>query len=346
MTSTLSPEQRRALLAAKLRALVAAHPDGPGAVSAAAESGSLPGGATLRDGTRGWVLAEADAPRVVGPAIAWARRHGVELELVAEGPGAATAARRARLFAAPPRVWTVDGATLVPAAPAAYPPPEGPLPPAVATLVTLLEARGIEVVREGDLVVGEVLGLEVARVVVDDAGEHASLEVGVGRMDRELVAMLHEGVPAADSLATVVEVVRRHRHDTAEPHPLNRLAPERWLRARLAGDPGRIGLASLAALPSVVGRRGLREPEAAAGIGRTADGRPVVVVCSVGIDLDAVPAAAEVHRWWTRTEGVPPADVPLRLVVPERDAHPATRDLAAALAVPAEVVTVPSTWRV
>jgi hypothetical protein len=62
------------------------------------------------------------------------------------------------------------------------------------------------------------------------------------------------------------------------------------------------------------------------------------VACSVGVDLDLVPAAADarlLHRPAAR----------LVLVVPERDALPVTRDLASMLATPAELVAVPGDWR-
>ena len=67
----------------------------------------------------------------------------------------------------------------------------------------------------------------------------------------------------------------------------------------------------------------------------TADGAPVVVVCSVGIDLDLVPFAADARH------ALAGPDARLVLAVPERDVHPVTRELAARLAEPAEVVPVP-----
>ena len=62
------------------------------------------------------------------------------------------------------------------------------------------------------------------------------------------------------------------------------------------------------------------------------------MVCSVGIDLDLVPAAAE-----ARLALDPEAD--LVLVVPERDDHPMTRALAERLRMRAEVRTVVGDWR-
>jgi hypothetical protein len=76
----------------------------------------------------------------------------------------------------------------------------------------------------------------------------------------------------------------------------------------------------------------------AVALGRDADGGDVVVACSVGVDLDLVPAAAD-----ARATHAPAAR--LLLVVPERDDHHVTRALAARLGAPAEVATVPDDWR-
>ena len=59
----------------------------------------------------------------------------------------------------------------------------------------------------------------------------------------------------------------------------------------------------------------------------------MVVVCSVGIDLDLVPSAADARL------ALDPA-ARLLLALPERDVHPVTRRLAARLVEPAEIVAV------
>jgi hypothetical protein len=62
------------------------------------------------------------------------------------------------------------------------------------------------------------------------------------------------------------------------------------------------------------------------------------VVASTGIDLDLVPAAADARA-------ADPRHPALVIAVPARDDHPVTRALAAALTLPATVVTVPDDWR-
>ncbi len=199
-----------------------------------------------------------------------------------------------------------------------------------------MRRAGIDVVVEHGVITGEVAGLEVARVVVDEQG--ARVEVGVGRHDREAFTMLHGEIPTPEALASVIETVRGFRRVGTTPHPLNRLGAERWLRCRVIADPSLVGATELVAVEGTLPRDGVKDVMAAAAVGTGVDGAPVVAVASVGIDLDLVPTAADV-----RSRVAPGAR--LVLVLPERDAHAVTRALAAALADPAEVVTQPGDWR-
>lgn len=319
----LDPERRGELLAAKLRALV----DGAG------EPTTFPGGAARVHGDRGWILADANPARALGPALVWAERHGVgDLHvLVDDADAAGTIARRAREFTTPPTVHRVDGRVLRDATPTPPPDLDAPAPPAAGEFLRRLEVAGAEAVVERGVVVGEVNGLEIARVVTDDDG--AYLAVGVGKHDRHAQSLVHGDRPTAEALAAAVEFVGRHRRLDAEPHPLNRLARERWLRTVVVADPQLVGATSLRPVSSPVERDDLRKPAPAPAFGRDAAGDPVVVVCSTGIDLDLVPAAADARLALDATAR-------LVLVVPPRDDHPITRRLAAALARPAEIRTV------
>jgi hypothetical protein len=199
-----------------------------------------------------------------------------------------------------------------------------------------LLAAGAEPVVEHGVLRGEVLGLEVARVVVD--GEGAYIEVGVGKHDRHAQRLVHGDEPTADALARAVATVAAHRRSDAPRHPLNRLAPERWLRARVVAEPALVGAAHLAPVPSPVDRDDLRQPAPAPAAGSDVEGRPLLIVCSTGVDVDLVPVAVDARL----ADGRDPR---LVLVVPERDDHPLLRALAAALREPAEVMTVPDDWR-
>ena len=347
----LTQERRAALLAAKLAALVATRtaPGAPAGASGAPASrlpGPFPGGATLvvadADGapgrSQGWVLAEDQAERALGPALAWAASRGLEadaLHVVADHH-AGLLARRAATFAEPPHVWRVEGAELAPADAAPVTAPVD-APAAALELVDLLEDEGVDVVVDHGEVIGEVRGLEVARVVVGESGV-AHLEVGVGRNDREAFAVMHADQDPRDALRSVVATVSAQRRAGTAPHPLNRLGASRWLRAQLVADPARVGAAHLRAVPGVLPRGGVKESVPVAAVGADAEGRPLVVVTSIGIDLDLVPAAADL-----RLAHAPGAR--LVLALPERDAHPVTRRLASALVEPAEVVALPGDWR-
>lgn len=334
----MSAPARPDLLAAKLRGLVTAHVG-----DAARSSVELPGGAGLVEGDAAWVLLDASPIRSFGAALVWAARQGAaEVHLlVDDAADAAVLARRAGCFDPAPNVWVVVGTSLQPAAPAPVPVPK--VAPAAPVLAELLVDADLEVIVEDGIVRGEVLGLEVARIVHGHTStgipiDEPFLEVGVGHADRELTAMLHGALSPVEQLARVVAIVREHRRPGAERHPLNQLAPERWLRARLVAEPARIGLAALRPSEPALPRPNLRDQAVAMAIGEDPDGRSVVVACSVGVDLDLVPAAADA-RLATASEAR------LLLVVPERDAHPVTRDLAGRLVHPADLATVAADWR-
>jgi hypothetical protein len=173
--------------------------------------------------------------------------------------------------------------------------------------------------------------------VLVDRDDIATLEIGVGRHDREAFALLHHERPTAEALADVAATVRRHRRPGAEAHPINRIAASRRLRGLLLRRPDLAGAAELEPVPPAVPRDDLRADVPAASIGRSVDGETLVVAASVGIDLDLVPEAADVRSGWD-------PDAVLRLVLPERDVHARVRELASGLSSPAEIVTIADDW--
>lgn len=329
-------DRRAALLATKLRVLVAQRwPD----VRPEAEPGGFPDGATLVEphGGRGWILLDDQAEARLGGALALAVRRGIgELHLlVDDAEGAAVLARRAALVAEPPTVWRVAGTELVAADPA---PPAVDVPPAPEAELyrPVLEAHGLVPVVEGGNLVGELLGLEVARVVVDEAGSR--VEAGVGRFDREAGSMMFAHLGEGDALARVVDVVARTRRPGTDRHPLNQLVPERWLRAVVLAAPHLVGAAELHAVGSARPRQNLHEVGVATAVGTDLAGEPLVVTCSTGVHLDLVPSAAD-----DRLAHAPGAR--LVLAVPAHDALAVTTELAGRLARPATVVAVADDWR-
>jgi hypothetical protein len=321
------PARRSALLGVKLGALVRDHL-GEGS----SHPGVFAGGAALvRDG-EAWVLADEQPARALGPALAWARQQGASaLHLLAE-EAAGTLARRAAAFDHPVEVLQVDGRVLRPAEPTPLPAPAA-VDPAFVALVELIVEGGAQPVVEHGVVAGEVRGLEVCRVVRDAHLGVVRLEVGVGAADREAFQLLHGDVPPVEALRAIVARVDAVRRPGAEPHPLNRLGAERLLRWRLEQEPSLVGAAELHPAQPPLPRSNLSDAVPCVAEGADPDGGAVLVVCSVGIDLDLVPYAADARLR-------APAGARLVLAVPERDRHPVTLALAAMLRTPADVVGV------
>lgn len=298
-------------------------------------------GAAMAVGDQSFVLVDdLDTPgrtHGLGAALAWSRRAGATaVHVISDGARAGTMARQAGSFVTPISVWRSHGRDLVPVEPAAV--PAGLGPPDAPALVAALEAEGLDVVVEGDRLSGEFRGLEIVRIVraLDD-GEPI-LEVGVGRFDRELTAMMHGELPQASAVARVVEQLELIRRPNGPPnHPLGQLVPERWLRWVLLRDPGMIGCGRLVAAPTPEPRDRLRERGVAAAVGER-NSCPVVVTCSVGVDLEAVVLAADARA------SLDP-DATLLMVLPERDQLASTSALVADLVAPGEVITVADDWR-
>ena len=318
-------ESRRGrLLAVKLATLVRDHDAGT-----EVEPASFALGAAATKGPVGWVLLDERQQRGLGPALAWAVRAGVtHLHVLAE-EGTGTMARRAAAFRIPIEVWHVADRVLLPGIaeplPAALAVPEGhdqfrPL---------MIEGGALPAVEHGVLV-GEVRGLEVCRVVTDTQTGEARLEVGIGQHDREAFQMLHGDVPTVEALARVVAAVALHREHGADPHPLNRIGQERALRARLIDDPGLIGASLVEALPSPLPRSNLKDPQPSVAHA-VIDGCSRTVVISTGVDLDLVPFATDARL---------ATGDPTRIVVPSRDEVPVLHDVNWLLDDPMAVVPV------
>lgn len=321
--------RRSQLLGLKLAALVRDHVETERPVA----PGLWPGGAALvRDG-EAWVLAEDEPTRAIGRALAWARQQGATRVNVLAESGTGLLARRAAYFSDAPQVWHVNGRSLVEAVPEQFA-DEAAVDPELESFAELIEAGGATVVVEHGVLVGEVEGLEVCRAIRDPHTDECRLEVGVGAHDREAFLLIHGAIPAADALRMVVDAVVPHRQSGADPHPLNRLGAERALRARVLREPSLVDAVSLAPASPPVQRVNLKDAVPCVAAGSDATGRPVVVVCSTGIDLDLVPWAADARAY------VSDEAARLVIVVPDRDAIAVTRDLAATLRVPAQVRSI------
>jgi hypothetical protein len=353
--STSSGTDRRArLLAVKLRALVRDH---TGASDESLLTDAFALGTALRHGDAAWVLLEpsTDDGRGLGAALIWAGRSGAtSLDVVADA-GTGVLARRAAEFALPTRVWRVDNRRLDAVGPAPFASPVRARDEHLAFVTDIENAGAVPVIEHG-VVTGEVRGLEVCRVVdvVGPDGPVVRLEVGAGVHDREAFAIMHGDVPTHDALSGVVGAVAGVRDESSPAHPLNRLAPERFLRWRLEQEPWLVDLASVEPAPPPTARRNLKDRTPCSALGRRLDGTPVVVVCSVGVDLDLIPYAADARlaaaAWGKMRGGEPGAwptvpnggDLDVVVALPPRDIVPATTELAGWLRHSVTLVSVAS----
>lgn len=322
------PSRLARLHAVKLAALVRDH-----GVTADPQPHDFPGGAALTIGDasqEAWVLLADRTGRGLGGAVAWALRRDVGRLHVVADDGTGTLARRAAGFALPISVWLVDGRTLRPASPDALPEPPQ-VPSAHLEFEAVIRAAGATPVVEHGVLSGEVAGLEVCRVVDDPFTGAVRLEVGVGAHDREAFLMLHGDRPTAPALADVVRSVAEHRGRDVQGHPLARLAKERLLRDRLVASPHLVGATSVVVTAPPVPRPNLKDVVPCAAVATIA-GTRVAVVCTAGVDLEAVPWAVDARVALGLDRCL--------LVLPARDALDVQRRLAAAATPPIEVVTV------
>jgi hypothetical protein len=343
LTDADAAARHRRLLGIKLRALAADHVGH----EVHDEPAGFPHGAALTVDGAAWVLTEG--PPKLGGALAWAIRNGASsLDLVAE-EGTGLLARRAERLRFPVSVWYPQERSLLAAVPEPLPPPPAPADAHVA-LSEVIAAAGATPHVEHGVVVGEVRGLEVCRVVDEPTVGHVAevgdldhavvspapddgvlLEVGVGPADREAFRLLHGDVPTVEALASVVETVAARRSGDAPQHPLNRLGQERYLRWRLEQDPGLVGMSAIRPAEPPLPRPNLKDPAPCVAVAEAADGSPYTIVCSVGVDLDLVGFVADVQAT---------GDAPVIVTLRARDHVPITDDLLGLLAAPVEVRTV------
>jgi hypothetical protein len=337
-------DRRRRLLGIKLRALVADHVGR----EVDAEAQGFPSGAALTVDDVAWVLVDGPAPRSLGPALAWAIRHAATaLHLVAEHD-TGLLARRAQRLRFPVTVWYPQDRTLLPVVPEPLAPSVGATAEHLAFAPTI-EAAGATVNVEHGVVVGEVRGLEVCRVVDTptvghfaelgdfdapsggDAGDGVLLEVGVGPNDREAFRMLHGDIPTVEALTVVVDSVLAARRAETVQHPLNRLGQERYLRWQLEQDPSLVDMATVTPSEPPQPRPNLKEAIPCVARGIDGAGQEWTLVCSVGVDVDLVGFVADVQSTSAARVAV---------VLRERDAISLTRELLALLATAVDVRVV------
>jgi hypothetical protein len=276
-------QRRSRLLSVKLAALIGQHL-GIDAASYTQEPCGL--GAALVCDDAVWILVDGDASHALGPAIAWASKYSRPFHLVVDNHSGVLV-RRASGFELPISVWHVEGNGLLPA----IAEPHQELVRASdshSALISQIDTAGAESLVEWGVVVGEVRGLEICRVVDDEHTNEARIEVGIGAHDRETYALVHQARPIHESIADVVATVGVHRVEGAPFHPYNHIAPERFARWRALQEPAALGFLSLTRIDPPVRRTNVKDSVPCVALGKKTDGTTTAVVFVHGIDLDVV----------------------------------------------------------
>ena len=246
----------------------------------------------MLQGDIAWVLVGEQTARGLGPALLWALKNGsTSLNVIAD-TDASVLARQATHFTYPITVWQSEERLLVRAHAASHVMPTEPAPSHLEFVDIIREGGATPHVEHG-IVTGEVLGLEVCRAVTDEYSGESRLDVGIGAHDREAFALLHGNKPKIEALADVVASVVKQRTPTADPHPFNRLAPERMLRARVLAEPELVGATTLVASDAPFPRTNVLDVVPCVASGHRPDGSDIVVVFTAGADPDIVPFALD-----------------------------------------------------
>jgi hypothetical protein len=331
-------DEQREFAARRERLALRAHLATPAGPLAEVDIGNFVG---VHDGQTLWVSATpvADSESrtsALGAVLAWRaraqlapRESSITSIKVLDGAIPDVTARRASYFSLDIDVFDVRGGTAAVTPRAEHVPVVQP-PKDHLTYAGMFAEVGADVVVEHGVVTAEVAGLQVARVV-EEAGR-AVVRIGVGVHDQEMFKMLHGGVATTDQLRGVVQTVREHRRWGAPTHPLNLLAPERSLRARLVATPDVIGLQTLVLAEPPIPRTNVKDTVPCCAVGVDAQGDQVVVVFVAGVDLDAVPFAAD-----ARGRLAPQAR--LLIVAESRNIVPLQKRIATLLVQPAEFIS-------
>jgi len=303
---------------------------------ATAESLKLPDGAGLvLGGAEPWAHFITEFDRGLGAILLLADRSGAtKVSIYSDSPLRALT-RQAACFDFEIETMTLVGREPVPSE-SAPPELEVPTPDVAVLALSGTDVDGVRTVTEHGEAVAEVAGLEIARASVDN-GE-LRVRVGVGSIDQDLAEMMVPGVASIDRIRAAATLVRQHRRPDAPPHPLQRVAPERWLRHRLVDKPQRWGFADLKPVSLLAPRVGLRLNALAAALGSRPDGSPALVVCSVGVNPELVPLAADLRQ-------ARHPDAELVLATPGPDLHAAIVRQANRLTTPVTLLTTPSVTR-
>ena len=320
----LQTDQRRRLETVRLASALTKRGVDPSKV---VESTCAVGPAVIIDSV-GWVVAIEHEHHALAIAQLWAESAGLASVNVVSVERGGLIARRAQFFARTTKVWCYADNVLV-EADALDHEQRRTIPPSHERFAALIADCGVDVVREHGVLSGEVLGLEVCRVVDDPTNpDGVRLEIGVGVHDRETFRLVHGTVATGEQLMDVARLVAGIRRDPSAQHPLARLGLERRLRSRLVAAPHLVGASRLVAAEPPVVRANVKDSVPCVAMGERSDGGQLVVVCTAIADLEVVAFGADARDRLT-------ADAQLLVVSLPGNVTPSIRRLGDMLKQPA-----------
>lgn len=231
-------------------------------------------------------------------------------------------------FAPTTSVWLTEGRDLVRAKPDLVSPSTQP---DCAELVAVMDLLGLDIVPDHDVWLGEINGLEVARVGHIDGA--CAMEIGVGAHDQIASAALDADRDPAAALRRVVDLVRPFRTAGAAPHAIGRMVRSRWLRSQAWRNPSLIGVQNLQPVPLLEPRPGLNEIQPAAAL---ADDGQTLCVFVAGIDVGVAETVAALSQLHEVDNAV--------VVHPRQDAHPRVSTALERLRIPIEERVLEGEW--
>ncbi len=243
----------------------------------------------LRGSSNLWILADKETPEeVLGASLLELTAHeNLHLVIYFENlQDAQISQRRSNALKPSPSIFFLSNGKASHVEPAPFD-DRKPLESPPHEFEELCLKFGLEKVYEFGIWSGEILGLEVLRVVDDE------VQVGVGKLDREATSLISSDRPLSEVVSSAVEIVRLSRNSRSSMHPLSRLVRERWLRADAAANPEKYGAESLFFVEPPIERKSLREAAPAASLGIGDKGEKVLFIFSVGIDIRLIPFIAD-----------------------------------------------------
>lgn len=294
-----------------------------------------------------WILCEQPDGSCLLSSVALAQKQKAEQIYIFVSSPTTSLARWASYFVSLKiQIWYFDKTSAQVLLPTDLEPP-APLVFDPNGFVEEIEKAGARSLIQDGILIADVKGLEVARVV-QDPDLQFRLRVGVGRNDRQGHAIMNPDAKTSDLLPRVVKEILTYRKPGIPLRKENTLCSQNWLRHIVINNPSLIGASSLSPsfIPGYLVGPNSTSPAVAGGFDK--DGSPIGAIFYVGIDPQIILSAIDVRISLARdffNNKYRPDDINILIVIPQGDDHPFITKLANLLHPKPIVTTVPKNWR-